>query len=258
MDDNRILTNKIFKQKINELVGADVIELEAANDDLALNCKVFETGMDAIKTIIPEPGPTPPTPVSGSKILVCYMSKAEGDWYYTCDKLYSEIINAYLFGDYDYIVAKVNVNQETYWLPFVKGYTATEAIIFSGTFKNYFGLDEIYTLQYSGNENKYSYNHGFLSGTEIARLTLYDAEHSKYRSDKTLAELYDKWQNGWSIYVEFEIDPDEPMRIPIVTMGHNFATAITVALNDGTPGQIKASWSNPGSGSYEEWTIEIE
>lgn len=63
MDDNRILTNKIFKQKINELVGADVVELEAANDDLALNCKVFETGMDAIKTIIPEPGPTPtPTP----------------------------------------------------------------------------------------------------------------------------------------------------------------------------------------------------
>lgn len=52
MDDNRILTNKIFKQKINELVGADVIELEAANDDLALNCKIFEAGMDAIKGII--------------------------------------------------------------------------------------------------------------------------------------------------------------------------------------------------------------
>lgn len=52
MDDNRILTNKIFKQKINELVGADVIELEAANDDLALNCKVFETGMDAVKELI--------------------------------------------------------------------------------------------------------------------------------------------------------------------------------------------------------------
>lgn len=52
MDDNRILTNKIFKQKINELIGADVIELEAANDDLALNCKIFEAGMDAIKGII--------------------------------------------------------------------------------------------------------------------------------------------------------------------------------------------------------------
>lgn len=52
MDDNRILTNKIFKQKINELVGADVIELEAANDDLALNCKIFEAGMNAIKGII--------------------------------------------------------------------------------------------------------------------------------------------------------------------------------------------------------------
>ena len=58
MDDNRILTNKIFKQKINELVGADVVELEAANDDFALNCKVFETGMDALKTIISGGGST--------------------------------------------------------------------------------------------------------------------------------------------------------------------------------------------------------
>jgi len=56
MDDNRILTNKIFKQKINELVGADVIELEAANDDLALNCKIFEAGMDAVKGIISDGG----------------------------------------------------------------------------------------------------------------------------------------------------------------------------------------------------------
>ena len=91
MDDNRLLTNKIFKQKINELVGADVVELEAANDDLALNCKVFETGMDAIKTIIPEPGPTP-TPTGEIKIITYILhSYDEKESEYTCEKTFNEI-----------------------------------------------------------------------------------------------------------------------------------------------------------------------
>ncbi len=49
MDETRALTNKIFKQKINEYLGADVVELPTADDDRLLDCKVFEAGMNALK-----------------------------------------------------------------------------------------------------------------------------------------------------------------------------------------------------------------
>ena len=77
MDETRALTNKIFKQKINEYLGADVVELPAVNDDRLLDCEVFEAGMNALKAS------------KNANTIVCYASaeldggtiRLNGVWY---------------------------------------------------------------------------------------------------------------------------------------------------------------------------------
>ena len=165
MDDNRILTNKIFKQKINELVGADVVELEAANDDLALNCKVFETGMDAVKELISGGGSS------------------------------------------------------------------------------------------SG-------------GVEIVTLTLIDAEHNKFRGNKTVKDLYEIWPNGM-VYVDVNMEDlgfEGKCRIPLYNVGYDpddekpnyYASGVFIVMEENATAALYLDGTFNEGNNVDEWRIEFD